>query len=119
MESEKLCKHHQFGYCKYKSACRKIHVEAICENKSCENDSCSLRHPKICKFFKFYGRCKFNPCAYFHPSETKLNIEDLEKRIEAQESKSNELQNSVIVKLEKELLEISVSFNKISYSNSK
>ena len=38
----------------------------ICENSSCELSKCKQRHPKECKFYRDFQRCKFNPCKYRH-----------------------------------------------------
>ena len=38
----------------------------ICDISSCEVFTCMLRHPKICKYFRNYGMCKFDPCMFSH-----------------------------------------------------
>ena len=68
--SSVLCKYNQTGYCKYKSSCRNHHVNELCLKSKCDDTTCSLRHPRRCKFFLLFGHCKFkNDCAYLHPSE--------------------------------------------------
>ena len=61
-----VCLYFKFGYCKHKECCRKQHVKEVCDNKACEVSTCSLRHPKICKFYREYGQCKFQPCMFRH-----------------------------------------------------
>ena len=39
-----------------------MHVDETCENQSCEIVKCQSRHPKHCRYFRDFGRCKFNPC---------------------------------------------------------
>ena len=51
--------------------CRKYHEKKMCENKLCKVFLCPLRHPKNCKFYREYKRCKFNPCAYKHEDDGK------------------------------------------------
>ena len=65
---EQVCKYHLSGFCKYKSTCKNLHVTDICLNKSCNSSKiCLLRHPRMCKFYFNYGRCKFgSDCAYLH-----------------------------------------------------
>ena len=40
---------------------------------------CSLRHPKNCRYFEKYKRCKFDPCAYKHDDKEKTIKEISEK----------------------------------------
>ena len=46
--------------------CRKHHVNENCQNRSCKISECRERHPKLCRYFQNYGRCKFSPCAFKH-----------------------------------------------------
>ena len=66
MAAQTVCSFFKFGYCKHKDMCRKRHVTEICETSSCEVFTCMLRHPKICKYFRNYGMCKFDPCMFSH-----------------------------------------------------
>ena len=59
MATQNVCRYFKFGYCKYSEKCRIFHVKEECKNKSCEIRTCALRHPKICKFYRDYKRCKF------------------------------------------------------------
>ena len=38
----------------------------MCTSDNCEVHKCSLRHPKSCRYYREYGRCKYNPCAFKH-----------------------------------------------------
>ena len=40
---------------------------------------CILRHPKTWKFYKNYGRCKFDPCSYKHNIDNSDTLEQLMK----------------------------------------
>ena len=68
-------------FCKFKDECKRKHIDNICEDFSCEGLKCMSRHPKLCKFYNLYGRCKFNPCAYLHPEKDK-SIDDMKKENE-------------------------------------
>ena len=78
MATQYVCFHNKYGYCKFKEECRRRHFDNICENNSCEISKCNSRHPKLCKYFIQYGRCKFNPCAFLH-LERNDYIENLKK----------------------------------------
>ena len=99
----KVCSYHKFGYCKHKEHCRKQHVKEICENISCEVSVCSSRHPKICKFYRDYGRCKFNPCMFRHvdntidTSELKKENEKILKMIETIDDKLKDIEAKIVV----------------------
>ena len=71
-----------------------MHKSEICQNSSCEIRSCSLRHPKTCKYFRDYRRCKFGEYCYFlhkenenenSVNEIRIKIEDNKKKIDVLE----------------------------------
>ena len=65
--NETICKFNQFGFCKFLSNCRKHHINENCQETVCENRNCLKRHPKNCKYFDLYKRCKFGVyCAFAH-----------------------------------------------------
>ena len=73
--------HNNYGYCKYKEECRKKQVNIIWEDLSCEISKCMARHPKPCKLYSHYGKCKFDPCAFKHV-ENFTSIESMKKENE-------------------------------------
>ena len=77
-----ICKYNQNGYCKFGNNCRNRHVEEICSSAQCQQLSCEMRHPFICKFYRMYGNCKFeNNCAFLHEaSDEQLKISLLEEK---------------------------------------
>ena len=93
MALETLCLHNKFGYCKFSETCRKFHMKEICQIERCEVQECLKRHPKICKYYEQYQRCKFGEfCAYSHRSinenvQTSELISDLSSRIGVLERK--------------------------------
>ena len=65
----------KFGYCKFKSMCKRKHFTEEFNDQNCqEKNSCQKRHPKICKRY-FSGNCRFkNYCAFKH--STKIIVKD-------------------------------------------
>ena len=118
--SENVCKHFKFGYCKFQEMCRLKHVKEICSDKFCEITECSKRHPRECSYFRDYNRCKFGTfCFYRHEDkaldeksekimilETKLDT--LEKKMEDAEAAIDRLNTMTccIEKLEKKVQEV-------------
>ena len=80
---ETICKFNQSGFCKYQNHCRKQHIMDICPTPMCNN--MSFRHPKVCKFFNNFKRCKFGElCAYLHGPEIQTEdgkISELEENL--------------------------------------
>ena len=67
MATQNVCQYFKFGHCKFSETCNKLHVKEQCENQNCEIRSCKLRHPRICKFFRDYNRCKSSDyCSFKH-----------------------------------------------------
>ena len=114
---ETICKFNQFGFCKFLSHCRRHHVNEICL-EMCNNCNCPKRHPKTCKFFEKYNRCKFGEyCAFAHKenplvkeintlkineqilkedlNDTGNEVLDLKKKVEQLENLVEELVNRV------------------------
>ena len=87
-----ICRYHKIGYCKYKEHCRYMHVSEICEDQTCEINSCRKRHPKTCYYYKKYGRCKFGAFCKFLHKEPHV-VENCEN--EKLTSKMNQLENQI------------------------
>ena len=94
-----VCLYNKFGYCKHQEACRRNHVNELCENLACELSTCNLRHPKTCKWFREYGRCKFDPCAFKHVGN---NIEKLKAENQEVLSKLNDIEKALAALEERE-----------------
>ena len=104
---ETVCKHPQFGYCKFQENCRKEHILEICKTPSCPMVGCPLRHPKNCKFFSIFGICKFGEhCAYLHRS---LRDDTIAKLVEQKDKLQAEVATLVgrVDRLEKFILSFS------------
>ena len=111
MATQYVCYHNKYGYCKYKEECRKRHVNLICDDPACDIRSCESRHPKNCKFYIQYGRCKFDPCAFLHV-ENNNNIQDLKKENE-QILKQIENMDTKIKEIDKKIAEQNLLISKI------
>ena len=67
MADENICLYNKFGYCKYRETCKYKHVKEICETIQCSEEKCSKRHPRTCRYFRDYRRCKFGSyCTFSH-----------------------------------------------------
>ena len=108
---ENVCRFSKFGYCKYKENCRKIHFNEICKETRCATKSCSKRHPKMCRFFQFYGNCKFGEfCHYNHDLKenncgSSERIDKLEKTVTDFKMKLQESDN-LLKQLDSEILSL-------------
>ena len=78
-----ICRHFKFGFCRYQERCRKPHVAEICTEENCEIESCSRRHPRACRYFESYKRCKFGEyCLYAHKVDPNTKeIEELKETL--------------------------------------
>ena len=76
MAAQNVCRYFKFGFCKFTDKCRFMHISQVCENPSCEINHCKLRHPRVCKYFRDYNRCKFSEwCAFKHIENNNLSVE--------------------------------------------
>ena len=67
---ETIYRHIKYGYCKYGETCRYLHVNYLCDRSYCEISRCEKRHPRECKYWREYRRCKFNEFwSYSHKEE--------------------------------------------------
>ena len=74
MTQETVCLFNKFGHCKFSTRCRQFHLNEICENELCESQNCLKRHPRVCRFYNQYQRCKFGEfCSYLHQTKTKIS----------------------------------------------
>ena len=97
-QSRNICQHHKYGYCKFAQSCRKFHVQEICLETHCENrQDCLKRHPKSCRFFSIYQRCKFAEyCAFKHIENTQTKeMEDLKHRLKDFEERDIERKKEI------------------------
>ena len=66
--------------------CHFKHERKICNDSNCNIFNCNLRHPRICRWFQVYGRCKFTSfCKYKH-TEIK-SFEEIVTKIEHNDNK--------------------------------
>ena len=91
-----ICSHFRYGYCKFQQHCQKQHVNVVCPDiPNCNNDLCFKRHPKACKNYAKYNKCRFQQFAYSHEkNEHQSKVEKLEKevnelKLEVEELKKN------------------------------
>ena len=83
-----ICRKNKFGYCMFGDKCCFRHNIVKCVDKNCSVFKCEKRQPKICKYQRDFGRCKFTTyCSYNHDkqndvSENGEKILAIEKRLE-------------------------------------
>ena len=91
-----FCRRNKYGFCKYGDRCHFRHAKQICINSNCDVLSCENRHPRNCKWYQEYNRCKFTTyCKFKH-----VKIDSIENLMEKIKENSNEL-NELAKKLEK------------------
>ena len=78
MANQNVCKYNKFGYCRYRETCRNLHIDEICEYKTYDITTCRQRHPRECRYFREYSKCKFDPCKFKHILHISQNA-DIEK----------------------------------------
>ena len=106
MSTEPACPYFKYGYCKHGVHCWKPHVETKCESIKCDGRNCEKRHPRVCRFYNDYGRCKFGEsCSYNHVDRNDLVLEEF-KLVKVK-------LNLVEVKITEKNLEIKLLFEKL------
>ena len=95
MASKFICRTNKFGYCWYGEKCKNKHVNELCEKRNCEIFNCEKRHPKICKYKRDYGYCKFKEyCKFSHEKPEDImkfieKFEIIEKQMKVLESRNS------------------------------
>ena len=107
---QQICLHHKYGFCKFSQYCRKLHIHEICLETHCESQNCPKRHPKLCRFYSLYQRCKFGDyCAFKHSENQQVReIEELKVKLISLEKKNLNLNERLEV-VEKMLAEKAAS----------
>ena len=97
-ESMIVCQHFRLGFCKFGDTCRKQHINENCFEINCENINCIKRHPRNCKFYDLYKRCKFGEyCSYAHRENIQsIEITILKVKVEGLEHDINEKGNEIL-----------------------
>ena len=85
-----VCMFDKFGFCKWESNCKKIHLKETCLLEECENKSrCQKRHPRPCKFTE-RGFCKYGDSCRFDHRPPKY-LRSLISRLDALEKENKRL----------------------------
>ena len=79
MAAQNVCHYNKFGFCKYKERCLQIHIDDLCDDFDCDAKMCNRRHPRECKYFRYYKRCKFDPCKFTHIDNVSENFDQIRK----------------------------------------
>ena len=95
MNFQNVCRHNKFGFCKHGQSCRKRHVDELCNIESCDINICEKRHPRSCRFFAEYGRCKFlDFCKYKHVNNMK-NESSVDNEMKIMFEKQTNMENEI------------------------
>ena len=98
---QNVCSFNKYGFCRFRIACRKQHIMEKCPEKDCEIKECSLRHPRICRYYRDIGYCKFGEwCLFNHDGQNLNEISKITKKLKTIEKKIEE-KNEAIATLEK------------------
>ena len=80
LPNQNVCSFNKYGFCKFRLACRKQHIMENCpNNKNCEIEHCSLRHPRTCRYYRDIGYCKFGEWCLFNHDESSNSMTDIQK----------------------------------------
>ena len=112
MSTETVCLYFKYGFCKHGAYCWKQHVKTRCENSKCDGKNCENRHPRECRFYSHYRRCKFGEfCLFDHVVHSDPVLEEL-KLVKTK-------LNMIEVHIKEKDLEIKLLFEKLELALSK
>ena len=73
------------------------------EKKDCEINNCPLRHPRECRFFSQYARCKFGEYCFFR-HKTSKSYEELES--DFRNIEKNMIEMNEIIRKQEQIIEV-------------
>ena len=84
--NQNVCRKNKFGYCYFGEKCHFRHVGELCNKEICNVFKCEKRHPKICKYMREHGMCKFTDyCKYDHNKCTDI-LDNTKKLVDIQKT---------------------------------
>ena len=125
MTQPKICLKNKFGFCKYSERCFYQHVSTVREDYRCDVYKCEKRHPRICRYYRDFQRCKFTVgCKFKHENKYEI-LEKLEQKIKefkcdhkdkeiAKNTKDERKLENMEIKLENQRKEIEEKNSKIA-----
>ena len=85
------CSYYKYGFCKHGNSCRRQHIMETCEIEHCDGLNCEKRHPRTCRYYQLYKRCKFGEfCAYKH-----TDVDPVIQELVVLKTKLNEIENEI------------------------
>ena len=110
--NQNVCSKNKFGFCRFGETCRYKHVNIRCEENDCEIQSCKMRHPRACTYYRDFRRCKFGTfCSYDHRN-VEEKVEYLE-RIVVEKAKKVELLENKFIELENKFATVKNAFENV------
>ena len=76
-----------------------VNMDPNVGNSMCKSKECKKRHPKPCKFFTFYSRCKFSEfCSFIHNNFTHVEkeLDNLKHEIDKLKKENLELREMIL-----------------------
>ena len=102
MANPQHCIYYKYGHCKFQNLCRNNHLQELCDIEHCDGRTCDKRHPKLCRYFQNYGKCKFSPCSYHHgDSLENVKIQKLENVVHDLKREMDELRQTLKLNADK------------------
>ena len=87
----------------FKRHCRLMHVKELCSESECEIKKCSRRHPRECRYYRDYNRCKFGEyCFFSHDTINQSNVvintsvEKMESKVKVIEKQVEEMKEQIL-----------------------
>ena len=110
------CKFYNSGYCKFADKCKFRHFKTICSESKCRSNTCTNRHPKLCRFKDEFRRR--TSCLYIHVdnditsnTEKELELQNFTLRTEFKELyKITKTMESKIKQISQELQGINTKY---------
>ena len=108
---QKPCGYFKYGYCRFGRNCLKPHITEECRDRKCSVRECERRHPRLCRYWRDYGRCKFEDnCAFRHEDETKRKTDEIVSKLNETTQKLVE-KDMEIINLKEKISEIEKMVN--------
>ena len=94
MQAKFVCVYAKFGRCK-KEECEFHHPEDTCCDKTCDIHNCLKKHPRHCRYFWGFDKCRNKESCKFSHMKEDSNIVDVDKYTALEEKYNDILQKYI------------------------